>query len=80
MTVEPNDNKDKIYNVRIGRAIGGINITEGSGTYYGNREKPEMEITYSFEKGGNRYRVEETMVLRQDPLYDLRVEEWQDPI
>lgn len=80
LTIERNDNKDKIYNVLIKRAIGGINITDGSGTYYGNREKPEIEIKYSFEKGEKRYRVEETMVLRQDPLYDLRVEEWQDPI
>lgn len=80
LTIERNDNPDKIYNVLVGRTIGGINITDGSGTYYGNREKPEMEIKYSFEKGGKRYRVEETMILRQDPLYDLRVEEWQDPI
>lgn len=80
LKIERNDNADKTYNVLVQRAIGGINITDGSGTYYGNKEKPEIEVKYSFDKGGKSYRVEETMILRQDPLLELRFEEWKDPI
>jgi hypothetical protein len=76
LTIEMDDNKDKIYNVLLGQASGGINITDGSGTYYGNKEKPEIQLNYSFVRGGKNYHVDETMILRQDPLYDLMVETW----
>jgi len=71
-----NFRKDKNYNVLVQRAGGTFNLSGGSATYYGDRAQPEIEINYSFDKSGRYYRVKETMVLRQDPLYDLRVEKW----
>ena len=76
LTFNIDNNKDKIYNVTIQQGTGGGSITDGSGTYYGNKEQPEIQLNYSFVKGGKNYRVEETLVLRQDPLYDFRVESW----
>ena len=77
MKIVPDGNADKIYNVEVSTSSGSITaITDGSGTYYGNKENPEIELKYAFVKGGKNYRVEETLILRQDPLYDLRVETW----
>ena len=76
LTIETDGNANKTYNVLVGQASGGISITDGSGTYYGNRTQPEIEIKYSFVRGTRRYRVSETMVLRQDPEKDFRVESW----
>jgi len=78
MKIVPDGNADKTYNVEVSTDPGSITaITDGSGTYYGNKENPEIELKYAFTKGGKNYRVEETLILRQDPLYDLRVEYWQ---
>ena len=76
LTIEMNNNADKIYNVLVEQDAGGINITEGSGTYYGNKERPEIQLNYSFIRSGRNYRVSETMILRQDPEKDFRVEMW----
>jgi len=77
MKIVPDGNADKIYNVEVSTSPGTITaITDGSGTYYGNKENPEIDLKYAFVKGGKNYRVEETLILRQDPLYDLRVETW----
>jgi hypothetical protein len=77
MKIVPNNNDDKTYTIEAGTAPGGITITGGSGTYYGNKTNPEMELRYTFTKGSKNYQVEETLILRQDPLYDLRIETWQ---
>jgi hypothetical protein len=77
LKIVPDGNPGKTYSVEVGTTQGGITITEGSGTYYGNKANPEIELRYAFSKGGKNYRVEETLILRQDPLYDLRVESWQ---
>jgi hypothetical protein len=77
LRIVPDDNADKTYSVEVGTAPGGVTITDGNGVYYGNKANPEMELRYAFTKGGKNYRVEETLILRQDPLYDLRVETWQ---
>lgn len=74
LTVQPNETDT--YNVLVETTNGGIAISNGEGIYYADKEKPELVIKYSFTKGGKDYRVEETLVLRQDPLYDLRVETW----
>jgi len=72
----PTDNADKTYSIEVTTATGGVTITNGSGTYYGSKINPEMILEYDFAKGGKNYRVKETLILRQDPLYDLRVETW----
>ncbi|MDR1810508.1 MAG: DUF1735 domain-containing protein [Prevotella sp.] len=77
LKIVPDGNADKTYSIEVGTASGGVTVTDGSGTYYGNKANPEMELRYAFVKGGKNYRVEETLILRQDPLYDLRVETWQ---
>jgi len=76
LTIEANGNKDKTYNVLVQQATGGINITDGSGTYYGDKEQPEIKLNYTFTRGTSYFKVEETLILRQDPLYDFRVETW----
>lgn len=76
MTINPNGNADKVYPVTVETPSGCIALSETSGTYYGNKEKPEIALKYKFTKGGKKYSVEETLVLRQDPMNDLRFEEW----
>ena len=37
---------------------------------------PQFDLQYVYSSAGKSYKVEEKLVLRQDPLYDLRVETW----
>ena len=76
LTVTMNNSEDKIYDTAVETATGGTAITNGSGTYYGKEESPRFVLKYDFAKGGKNYHVNETLILRQDPLYDLRVESW----
>lgn len=76
ITVQANDHADKVYPLVVEAPSGCTALSEASGTYYGNKERPEIVLKYKFEKGGKTYRVEETLVLRQDPVNDLRFEEW----
>ena len=76
MTIVPNGNADKVYPVTVETPPGCIALSEASGTYYGNKEQPEIALKYKFTKGGKYYSVEETLILRQDPMKDLRFEEW----
>jgi hypothetical protein len=62
--------------VAVESATGGIAISNGEGIYHAKKENPEFVIKYNFSKGGKNYAVEETLLLRQDPLLDLRVETW----
>lgn len=47
-------------------------------TFNGSGDKPCPEITlkYIYEANGKRYQVDERLVLRRDPMNDLRVETW----
>ena len=40
------------------------------------KRAPQFDLEYTYEKAGKYYHVVEKLVLRQDPLYDLRVETW----
>lgn len=75
LTVQPS-NSDT-HNVLVETADGGVPITDGEGVYHAGKAQPEFVIKYSFARGGTNYRAEETLVLRQDPLLDLRVETWR---
>ena len=59
-------------------AQGGIDITDGSGSYtYDEATKGvELQLSYKYTKAGFQYLVNETLIRRQDPLNDLRFEEW----
>ena len=52
--------------------------TEGDYDYVANAgtRAPQFDLEYTYEKSGKYYQVVEKLVLRQDPLYDLRVETW----
>ncbi len=60
----------------VGTADGGIEISDASGSYDASDERLVLNMTYSFSKGGKKYRVTEQLTRRQDPLKDLRYEEW----
>lgn len=75
LTVAPVPDADT-YNVSVETADKGIEISDGEGFYYPKKEKPEFALTYSYSKDGKKFVVSETLVLRQDPLKDLRVETW----
>lgn len=74
LTIMPDDTDT--YKVLIETANGGIAISNGEGAYYVKKDRPEIVVKYAFTKGGKNYRAEETLILRQDPLNDLRVETW----
>lgn len=75
LTVSSASTGDNVYNVEVGTA-GNVEIYNGSGTYYKKDKESEFVVTYQYTREGKHYKVDETMVLRQDPLYDLRVETW----
>ena len=77
---------DANNNVTVEEVSGKAAITNASGTYkiegdydyvakVGTRA-PQFDLEYTYENGGKYYHVVEKLVLRQDPLYDLRVETW----
>ncbi len=52
-------------------------VKEGEYTFNsGDVKAPQFNLEYTYEKEGRYYKVSEKLVLRQDPLYDLRVETW----
>lgn len=55
---------------------GGLEITDGSGIFDDTKERLEISLKYRFKKDSKQYEVEETLIRRQDPLNDLRYEEW----
>ena len=64
------------HKVKVETAEGGIEITDGSGTYDDSGENLENSLKYRYTKSGKKYEVEETLIRRQDLLKDLRYEEW----
>lgn len=69
--------------VGVSTAVGGIEIKNGSGTYKYSYDdvnivsSMEMDIKYEYAKDGKNYKVEETLVRRQDQYRDLGFEEWK---
>lgn len=61
----------------VSSASGGYR-SEGDYEYVANAgtRAPQFDLEYTYEKSGKYYRVAEKLVLRQDPLNDLRVETW----
>ena len=59
-------------------AAGSVAIEEASASLNPEADGLELEFTlsYIFERGGVRYKVEETLIRRQNPEADLRFEEW----
>lgn len=58
-------------------ADGGLEISNASGSYmYDENDVLTLSLKYTYEKNGKYYNVEETLIRRQDPLKDLRFEEW----
>lgn len=64
------------HTVKVETADGGITITDGSGTFTDSQDKLEVSLKYRYVKAGKKYEVIETLIRRQDPLKDLRFEEW----
>lgn len=64
------------HKVKVESVDGGIEITEGSGTFNDSGENLEISLKYRYAKSGKKYEVEETLIRRQDPLKNLRFEEW----
>lgn len=77
---------DDAGNVTVSGVEGAAAVTQASGRYQPRGDydfvadpgvrAPQFDLEYTYEKEGRYYRVVETLVLRQDPLYDLRVETW----
>lgn len=78
MTVISNENVDKIYPVTLETPQGYSSLTNTEGQYDAGKAQPQIHLKYDFTKNGKKYRVDETLVLRQDPLQDLRFEEWTE--
>jgi hypothetical protein len=70
MTMQPD------HTVIVETLDGGLAITDGSGSFDDTKERLEISLKYRFTKEGKLYEVEETLIRRQDPLKDLRFEEW----
>lgn len=79
-TISGNQCVDLIFNDNgtMGVEVEGDNISpiEGSGTYNEKNGKLELILEYKFAKGSQIYSVKEVLTRRQDPLNDLRFEEW----
>ncbi len=77
------DNAATRADVTISAVEGGATLTESRGSYRregeytfygGDKPAPQFDLEYVFSKDGRLYRVKETLVLRQWPEADLRVE------
>ena len=87
LTIDNNGESGSDYNVQIEGIEGGVTIIEGNGSYIaqsptytfnsGDKPCPEINLNYTYELAGKRYKVKEQLVLRRDPVNDLRVESWK---
>lgn len=80
------DNSEKLQltfnsdnTVTVSTADGGLEILDGSGTYVYDESNfdVKVDLMYKFINEGVTYKVSETLIRRQDPLKDLRFEEWK---
>jgi len=62
--------------VAVSSGGGSLPVTGISGRYVVGDSNPEFVVSYRFERAGKSYKVEENLILRQDPLLDMRVETW----
>lgn len=86
LTIENNNEVGGDYCVTINVNKGNIQIIEqeakyisrGEFTYNGNGDEPcpQINLKYVYTLGGKYYDVNEKLVLRRDPIDDLRVETW----
>ena len=87
LAIDNNGESGSDYNVQIEGIEGGVTIIEGNGSYIaqsptytfnsGDKPCPEVNLNYTYELAGKRYKVKEQLVLRRDPVNDLRVESWK---
>jgi hypothetical protein len=75
LTVTPSNSGGE-YDVTVSDGGGSLPITGVSGKYHVKDKNPEFVVSYYFERGGKFYKVDETLILRQDPNLDMRVETW----
>jgi hypothetical protein len=64
------------FDVEVTDGGGTLPVTGISGRYYPKDTNSEFVLSYYFERAGKFYKVEETLILRQDPNLDLRFETW----
>lgn len=76
LTFKPETLSNGVMDVEVGSAAGGIDIVGGTSMYDISADRPTLHLSYSFEKNGMTYSVDESLILRQDPYLDLRVEKW----
>lgn len=64
--------------VTVSAVDGCIQINNGTGTFTYDKSTFDVtiELNYEYTIDGITYRVEENLIRRQDPLKDLRFEEW----
>lgn len=87
LIIDNNGRSGSDCNIQIESIEGGVIIVEGSGKYIaksptytfngGDMACPEINLDYIYESAGKRYKVKEQLILRRDPLNDLRVESWK---
>lgn len=87
LTIDNNGESGADYNIHIEEMEGGVTIIEGNGNYIaqsptytfnnGDKPCPEINLDYIYELADKRYKVKEQLILRRDPLDDLRVESWK---
>ena len=62
--------------ITVSSISGGVAVTDGSGSMDTSGDRLIINLDYKFEKDGVKYRAIETLTRRQDPMADLRYEEW----
>lgn len=62
--------------VTVSSLTGGVPVTDGKGNIDTSGDRLIINLDYKFEKDGVKYHAIETLTRRQDPLADLRYEEW----
>lgn len=62
--------------VTISDGGGSLPVTGLSGEYISRETNPEFVLKYCFERDGKFFEVNETLILRQNPYLDMRVETW----
>lgn len=64
------------HTVTVETADNSLGITNASGHFTETKETIEITLQYHFIKNKKKYEVSETLIRRQDPIKDLRFEEW----
>lgn len=81
LTVSPTANNDGTWNVTVEDNSGTVVISNATGKYTPG-DRPQFDVSFECTRtipatgAVHYYKVDETYILRQDPLYDLRLETW----